>query len=266
MFRLIRRHDKLLRQLPTATRERVAAEHNEASRAQIERLAVRERPLRSPVKRIRLGLGLLETFDSHVEQVRLNVEETKPSPLSFSCRRRRAASEPLTPERARVKPVPSPSRRRHRDRASARRGALDRLEYRATPRRQPDTELHTRRTRGLRRSVPHRRRGQRRAARGDHPRRIPAPRCPACARLEHLDLAIVDEVARGLDKVLRGPIPARYQTARVTAGCQTESTGLEPPAGGPGINVTVDAAPRATRSFPERRRRGQPFGGFGSLP
>ena len=142
MFRLIRRHDKLLRQLPTATRERVAAEHNEASRAQIERLAVRERPLRSPVKRIRLGLGLLETFDSHVEQVRLNVEETKPSPLSFSCRRRRAASEPLTPERARVKPVPSPSRRRHRDRASARRGALDRLQDRATPRRQPDTELH----------------------------------------------------------------------------------------------------------------------------
>ncbi len=49
MSRLIRRHDKLLRQLLTATRERVAAEHNGASRAQIERLAVRERSLRSPV-------------------------------------------------------------------------------------------------------------------------------------------------------------------------------------------------------------------------
>lgn len=107
MSGLHRRHDKLMRQLLTARDERIDAQLQGAPDGQYERLSVRERSLTVAVKRVRLAIGLPDTFDPDDERARLKLG--RPEPTSARGRRRlqRATPEPLWPERQRVKPVPS---------------------------------------------------------------------------------------------------------------------------------------------------------------
>src|SRR5690606_21224625 len=89
--------------------ERIDAQQNGATQAQIDRLLVRERSLAVAARRLRHSLGLPETFDDDDERLRLKLD--RPEPVSARGRRRlrRAAVEPLWPERQRVKPVPTSS-------------------------------------------------------------------------------------------------------------------------------------------------------------
>lgn len=99
---LSRRHDKLIRRLLAVKRERAEVEARGLTGMHVDRLLVRERALTSAVRRIRLQLGLPQTFDALAEATRLDSEGRRSRRRS-----RRAANEPLFTERQRVKPVPA---------------------------------------------------------------------------------------------------------------------------------------------------------------
>jgi hypothetical protein len=145
MSRLSRRHEKLVRQYLSLARERSDAEERGASRAQIDRLAVRERALAGALRRIRVALGLPADVDLEHEMARLH---SSPSVSELTRQPRRHDSSPLTwSDRPRVRPVPAlrndqSSASRTADvtaglvayaaRYSARCAADDLLEHRAT--------------------------------------------------------------------------------------------------------------------------------------
>jgi hypothetical protein len=150
MSRLSRRHEKLLRQYLAIARERSDAEERGASRAQIDRLAVRERALAGSLRRIRFALGLPSDLDLRHEQARLDPGTRVSERIRLP---RRHDSESLTwSDRPRVRPVPATRKdqadaRRTPDvtaglvayaaRYSARRAADEVLEHRAARARSP---------------------------------------------------------------------------------------------------------------------------------
>ena len=106
MSRLSRRHEKLVRQYLSLARERDEAEERGASRAQIDRLAVRERALAGALRRIRVALGLPPDVDLDHELARRHSSANVPERTRQT---RRHDSSPLTwSDRPRVRPVPAP--------------------------------------------------------------------------------------------------------------------------------------------------------------